>query len=260
MACVLQWDRGKLVVLHDKAPRHFRHLGAAEIHKLWTRLLADPQFSSLRVVLPDSRQDAADTLLTSRQKGGTVALRKDRPMLVVSSTSWTADEDFSILLEALAIYDTAAAAHLPPVVALVTGKGPLRGFFEAEVAKLSLSRVKIVTAWLSAEDYPLVLGSADLGVSLHTSSSGLDLPMKVVDMLGCGTPVCAFRFSCIDELVDGQNGLVFGNASELALQIQDLAGQLGRLDGRYGQLLQGAAQFRETDWDANYTRALELFK
>ncbi len=45
---------------------------------------------------------------------------------------------------------------------------------------LDLRRVAFRLLWLEAADYPLLLGSCDLGVSLHMSSSGVDLPMKVI--------------------------------------------------------------------------------
>ncbi|KAJ1789326.1 mannosyltransferase [Coemansia sp. RSA 1938] len=255
---------GQLVVLHDKAPRHFRRLGAEEIHQLWKRLLSDSQLEPLRQLSAGN-----ESLLTCRSSDGTIEMRKHRPMLIVSSTSWTADEDFSILLSALKLYDVKAASRnacsgdcvtLPPLAVLITGKGPLREHYEQEISQMELQQVRIATAWLSAEDYPLLLGSADLGVSMHTSSSGLDLPMKVVDMLGCGTPVCAFRFSCINELVTEANGLVFDSAEELAQHVQDLAeSQLSESDGIYQQLFEGAAAFRSIDWETNYKRALELF-
>jgi len=155
-----------------------------------------------------------------------VQLRHDRPALIVSSTSWTEDEDFGLLLDALVEVDAASAAapgEYPRFVVCVTGKGPQRAAYEARIAGLALRRVHIRTLWLEPADYPRLLGAADLGVCLHVSTSGLDLPMKVVDMFGAGLPVCAVGFSCLPELVqDGVNGLVFATPHQLAHQILTL--------------------------------------
>ena len=78
-----------------------------------------------------------------------------------------------------ALQASLAGVALPRLLILVTGKGPQREHYQRQMARLRLQHVAFRTLWLEAQDYPLLLGSADLGISLHTSSSGLDLPMKV---------------------------------------------------------------------------------
>ena len=78
------------------------------------------------------------------------------------------------------------------------------------------------TVWLAVDDYPRLVAAADLGVCLHFSSSGYDLPMKVVDMFSAQLPCLAFGYLCIEELVrDGKNGRLFNSAEELSNQLFD---------------------------------------
>ena len=183
-------------VLYDKAPRRFKELNETERGEFLskTNYFTD---MDLRSLLIGNRQDA---------------------ILLVSSTSWTPDEDFGILLDALVKYNSmcdqqnykGSVINYPKIVCAITGKGPLKEFYKSTIDNLKLQYVTICTPWLEAEDYPKLIGSADLGICLHTSSSGLDLPMKVVDMFGCNLPVCAVKYHCIGELVEHEvTGLHF---------------------------------------------------
>lgn len=222
-----------------------------------------------------SRPDA--TAFTERYADGRVSLRSDRPGLLVSSTSWTPDEDFSILLGALAEYERCRNGpnkkDLPPLLVVVTGRGPQRSEYIQMVAACRWRHVQLLTPWLPHGDYPKLLASADLGVCLHTSSSGLDLPMKVVDMFGSGLPVCAYKYQCLDELVqDGINGLTFSTSEELAKHVIDWfkgfpwedenvkAVSRKKCSSKHEIFRQNLSKFGQTRWHENWkSNALPLF-
>lgn len=186
--------------------------------------------------------------------------------LVVSSTSWTADEDFGILLDALMKYaspptDTSSATDSPaPVLAIITGKGPQKQAYMEKIKELEdqgkLPGIRILTAWLSTRDYASLLACADLGVSLHKSSSGVDLPMKVVDMFGAGLPVAAYSaFESFSELIkEGQNGCGF----EMADQLAEIFTRLLGVDGaeELARLKKGAISEGSLRWDEEWDRVV----
>jgi beta-1,4-mannosyltransferase len=147
--------------------------------------------------------------------------------LVVSPSSWTPDEDFALLIEASARCDEAIArdgASFPDLVVVATGQGPLRERYARDMEALALRRIHLRTLWLSPEDYPSLIGAADLGICLHRSASGFDLPMKLAEFLGASVPVCALDYGpCLGEVLrHGENALLFSNAAELAGHLEAL--------------------------------------
>jgi len=232
--------------LYDKPPEFFHPTSAVNMHELMMRLQEEFVLQCPELMREmcettgkdvDERTNACTSTLFTKVEMidgvKTVCARIDRPALVISSTSWTPDEDFSILLEALEMFDAAIQNGAESggrkcwgnshVVVVVTGKGPQKEMYEEKIKQMTLKYVTVMTLWLEASDYPLLLGCADLGVSLHTSTSGLDLPMKILDMFGCEVPVCAIGFDCLGELVqDGVNGCIFDTSDELARQMFQL--------------------------------------
>eukprot|EP00074_Homo_sapiens_P112918 XP_024309479.1 putative glycosyltransferase ALG1L2 isoform X1 [Homo sapiens] len=107
------------------------------------------------------------------------------------------------------------------------GKGPLREYYSRLIHQKHFQHIQVCIPWLEGRGLPPLLGSVDLDVCLDTSSSGLDLPMKVVDMFRCCLPACAVNFKCLHELVKHEeNRLVFEDSEELAAQLQSQ--ELGR--------------------------------
>ena len=183
---------------------------------------------------------------------------------IVSPTSWTADEDFDVIIDAVRDLEDRVrgweANHpgrrFPDLAILVTGDGHRRAEFERRFAGLPARRVQLRTRWLDPDDYPRIVGAADLGLCLHRSSSGVDIPMKVVDLFGAGVPVCALDYgACLAERVrHGENGLLFSTARQLSDLLFDLFETFPADTSLLDRLRTGARRAARPTWEEGWTR------
>lgn len=249
----------RATVLYDCPPDFFRQISVEERHKLFMKLEKQGHLEPLREwsIRSEGKVAEEEETLFTYYDGTAYHEKAVRPAVVVSSTSWTADEDFGLLLEAIEMCECefqARGREMPYMLFIITGKGPMRAFYENKIQHMHLRRMQVLTLWLEPEDYPMILGCSDIGVSLHTSSSGLDLPMKVVDMFGCQLPVCAVSFPCLSELVhDGHNGVHFNTSAELAQHLMILLAAFPcttRLDRMRADLQQN----HKLRWHESWTR------
>ncbi|KAH3860806.1 hypothetical protein DPMN_023730 [Dreissena polymorpha] len=239
-------------VLYDRPPEMFTTAGLNDRHRLFVRLAAE-----YPVFRPENGEISNDETAFTVANGNGEATNGDayylqkRPALLISSTSWTEYES-----------SVEKSSDLPKIVCVITGKGPLKEHYSEVIRSQNWKNVSFCLPWLTPEDYPTLLGSADVGICLHKSSSGLDLPMKVVDMFGCGLPVCAINFNCLDELVHhNKNGLIFNDSSELAHQIMDLLQGFPDKSKKLDTLRKNLTAFQSSRWHDNWIKvALPLFE
>lgn len=182
-------------VLHDQPAAAFRPLASSERGAFLARFLGAQLAAAAPDLATDAQRAIVRTCVAEAEAAAPAPAR--RVAVLVSATSWTPDEDFGVLLSALREYDEAVAAAdgagatLRDLLVVITGRGPQREMYRALLHENPLAHVAVLTAWLSLPDYQTALGAADVGISLHQSSSQLDLPMKVLDMFGAGLPVFA---------------------------------------------------------------------
>lgn len=190
-----RWGLREVRVVRDRPGESFRHTAAMESLR--------PRVLELAKLPPEAR-----------------------PAIVISPTSWTQDEALDLVIPAADALEARWRDRGPGagLVIVISGQGPGRAAFEQRLSARTARRVHIVTMWVSGDEYPALVASADAGLSLHRSSSGLDLPMKICDLFGASLPVCAFDYGAtLRELITPDtNSLLFTGASELAAGLNAL--------------------------------------
>ena len=160
------------------------------------------------------RGAARDSVL---RRAGVVA--DDATVFAISPSSWSIDEDMEMLLDAAAAF--AARPGSVRLTLFATGAGPGLAAFERRANALRSDRLRIVTGWFPEPLYRELIAAMDVGICMHRSTSGADLPMKLVDMLGAGLPPVVFDYGPVlgELLVSERCAGTFRTAAELVDQL-----------------------------------------
>ena len=226
------------VVTYDRPSDSFAPPSSASAVALWEKLAAEQQLGSAQ------------------------------PPIVVCPTSWTPDEDFDLLLEALERAertltgnagrgDVPAGLSTPALAVFLTGRGPLRENFEQRAARRHFKAIAVKTLWLEPADYPTLVGMANLGLCLHQSSSGLELPMKLADLRGAGGPVATYDYAPVlgEVMTAGREGMTFRDPGELASLFVSVAARSTAPDSPLAKSHAWLAQNPPERWDAQWNAA-----
>jgi beta-1,4-mannosyltransferase len=188
----------------------------------------------------------------------------DDPLVVIAPMGWTRDDDLPLLLTALRSLARQVGherALCRSLRLLLSGDGGQRAEWGGRLRAQSNDWLEIETPDVPIDDYPQLLGSAHLGLSIHRSSSGMDLPMKIVELQGVGLPVLTLDDGTpLHEIAPQGCGVqLYGDAEELAQTLFSMLTSEGLQTGLLGRLTVDARSRPTNSWDDGWNRVVEPF-
>lgn len=89
--------------------------------------------------------------------------KQKKPIAMISSTSWTPDEDFDMLLNCMIQTESLFTdiTQVKKVLFIITGRGPMKDEFMEKVQKAKLKVFDVRSIWLDSDDYPKLLSSVE---------------------------------------------------------------------------------------------------
>lgn len=180
---------------------------------------------------------------------------RDERITIMTGTSFTEDEELPMIEEAAVALDhLATAGRIPPITFIVAGDGDRREELERKWHALPLRHVRFEFGWFRQDEYQRRLRQSTIGLSLHRSTSNLDLPMKVSDMIGAGLPMLVLDYDpVLREMIDERSTMFFRTGPELVTAITTLLENLPDND-RLVNMRRAAAAAETDTWEAAWSR------